>query len=200
MGGQTGGRMDGRARGEALVADEGKAFATDDRPLGFDATTAERHLRRLQRRLPEILRARDRLSTSREARQVMEKYAYVDDLEQALDGLEEQARELGIPLEGSREGSEDPGAPTPAAAVTARQTSSLDLRLFKELLSQKRSALARERVRFAHDLAASSFHDAAEASAATLSEPEARRLEREVNEFCDEYALTLAQCRDAERA
>ena len=154
----------------------GQGVATPGAPegaegsLGFEPTDADLRMLALRQRLPRVLEMRRRLDASRAARQIMGKYGYVDDLEQAVDDLEAREGAGGAGMRG------------------------VDPRLLEVLLAEKRSALARERVRFEHDLAASEFDSVAQANSAVLSDDQTRRLEQEVSDFSDEYAYTLSQC------
>ena len=129
-------------------------------------TTAEEHLKQLMDKLGYYQEIQERLEAHRAARQILAKYAYVDDLEEAIDILEHQD-----PVH-TQEGP----------------------RLHAVLLGEKRDSLGRERARFEHDLQRSRFGTVAEASRACLSDQEVKRYEDELNSYREDYAFTLAKC------
>ena len=93
----------------------------------------------------------------------------VDDLGAAIDGLEAQE-----PLD------------TPEGR-----------RLYTVLLNEKRAAYRDEKARLDRDVERSGFASIVEAHAARLDPAELAELERELNRFREDYALTLAKCQGA---
>lgn len=132
-------------------------------------TPDERHLAALMERLPQMQRVQERLERHREARRLCEKFQAVDDLGAAIDGLEAQE-----PLD------------TPEGR-----------RLYTVLLNEKRAAYRDEKARLDRDVERSGFASIVEAHAARLDPAELAELERELNRFREDYALTLAKCQGA---
>lgn len=138
---------------------------------GGDRTYDEMHMQELLDALPHMKDIRDRLAAHREATQVYATYQCVEDLEQALEILE------------SRNPIDTPEGP----------------RLYGILLSEKRSALTRERARLDHNLAHSRFSTIAEVSHAMLPAPVVRFYEEEFNHYREDYAYTFARCQSKEK-
>lgn len=136
----------------------------------YEARTAdERHLAALMERLPHIQQIQERLDRHRDAVRLCEKFQTVDDLGEAIDGLESQ-EPLNTP-EGQR--------------------------LYAVLLGEKRAAYHDEKRRLDHDVARSQFASIVEAFSARLETQEVAELEGELNRFREDYALTLAKCQRA---
>lgn len=129
-------------------------------------SAAEAHLQGLLERLPHMQQIQERLEAHHAAGQLLSKYAYVDDLEGDIEQL----------------AGKDP------------VRDGVNPELLARLLKEKRDALARERTRFEHDLAASPFPNVALASRARLGKDEALALEDELNRYREDYAYTLARC------
>lgn len=166
--------------GDPGVARGSRRFSTKGTPVtvlgaapriadAYEAKSAdERHLAELLKKLPEMQRVHERLEWHREAMRLCAKFQAVDDLGEAIDGLEGCA-----PLD------------TPEGR-----------RLYEVLLGEKRAAYRDEKARLDHDVERSRwFSSIAQASAARLAPAELAELESELNRFREDYALTLAKCR-----
>ncbi len=144
----------------------GTANGTSD-DNGYEAQNpAERHLSELLDELPRMQQVQSRLEAHQTACQLLSKHAGIEDLEGDIEELEEK----------------DP------------LRSGVSPKLYAALLREKRSALEREKTRFAHDLARSRFTNIGEAIRARIADPLARSLEAELNRYREDYAFTLAKC------
>lgn len=137
----------------------------------YEALSAdERHLAGLMEHLPRMQQIQEQLERHRDAMRLCEKFQTVDDLDEAIEGLEAQ-----------------PPLNTPEAQ-----------RLYTVLLGEKRAAYRDEKRRLDHDVARSRFANIMEAFSARLEPREVAELEGELNRFREDYALTLAKCQRAQ--
>ncbi len=138
----------------------------------YEAQSAtERHMQELLDQLPRMQGIQERLEAHHAAGQILEKYAYVDDLEGDIEELQ----------------AKDPARDGVNPELLAR------------LLKEKRGSLVRERARLDHDLAQSRFASVSLAARARIPQAEALALEEELNRYREDYAYSLARCQAVAR-